>query len=125
MTPSETPATTHVGLHVIADFWGARQPTTPEALVATLRGAAEAAGQTIVGEVSHAFTPQGLTGVLLLAESHISLHTWPEIGYMAIDIFTCGETGGCEDAVAWLKAALEPDRVDMRSIERGAMRAPA
>ena len=56
----------------------------------TLVGAADEAGATIVGESFHKFDPSGVTGILAIAESHICIHTWPEYGYAAVDIFTCG-----------------------------------
>jgi len=54
--------------------------------------AADAAGATIIGESFHQFNPQGVTGILAISESHLCIHTWPEYGYAAADIFTCGET---------------------------------
>ena len=56
-----------------------------------LLDAAAAAGATVVGEVFHKFAPQGVTGIVCIAESHISIHTWPEHAYAAVDIFTCGK----------------------------------
>ena len=53
--------------------------------------AAEAAGATIVQSVFHRFSPHGVTGVVVVAESHLSIHTWPEYGYAAVDFFTCGD----------------------------------
>ena len=53
--------------------------------------AADAAGATIIGESFHQFNPQGVTGILAISESHLCIHTWPEYGYAAADIFTCGE----------------------------------
>ena len=57
----------------------------------TITSSAKIAGATLLNLVTHSFKPQGVTGLALLAESHISIHTWPEIGYAAIDVFTCGE----------------------------------
>ena len=55
-----------------------------------MRGAAEQAGATIVGESFHKFDPIGVTGIVAIAESHLCIHTWPEYGYAAADVFTCG-----------------------------------
>ncbi len=55
-----------------------------------LPAAAAKSGATILGESFHQFEPQGVSGVVLIAESHVSIHTWPELGYAAVDIFTCG-----------------------------------
>ncbi len=57
----------------------------------TLVSTAQEAGATVVGKHFHRFAPQGVSGAVLIAESHLSLHTWPEYGYAAVDIFTCGE----------------------------------
>jgi S-adenosylmethionine decarboxylase proenzyme len=55
-----------------------------------MRAAAEAIGAAIVGDTFHRFSPQGVSGSVVIAESHLSVHTWPETGYVAIDIYTCG-----------------------------------
>ena len=64
-------------------------------------------GAHVVGESFHHFSPQGVTGILAIAESHISIHTWPEYGYAAIDVFTCGDTVDPWEAHAFLKRALQ------------------
>ena len=56
----------------------------------SMMGAAERAGATIVSENFHKFDPLGVTGIIAIAESHLCIHTWPELGYAAVDIFTCG-----------------------------------
>lgn len=80
--------------------------------------AAKAAGATVVGSVFHPFTPQGLSGVVVVEESHLSIHTWPERGYAAVDFYTCGE---CEPerAHAHLVSVLKPRRSEVASLERG------
>lgn len=89
-----------------------------------LRQAARAARSTLLYEVAHAFEPQGVTALGLLAESHLSVHTWPELGYAAADVFTCGEHATPKAACEHLAAALRAGRWDLRHIERGAA-APA
>jgi S-adenosylmethionine decarboxylase proenzyme len=64
----------------------------------TLIHAAESTGATIIGHTFHKFSPQGVTGVVAIAESHVCIHTWPEYGYAAADIFTCGENFDPEEA---------------------------
>ena len=118
-TNKSSPQNAHVGLHVLADFWHGIQITEPAELRALLSEAAKIGNKTILGEVSHAFTPHGLTGVLLLAESHIAIHTWPEFNYMSIDIFACGDTQGTHDALDYLKQQLKPERVEIHNIKRG------
>lgn len=80
--------------------------------------AAQAARATIVGERFHHFSPQGVSGVILLAESHLSIHTWPEHGYAALDLFTCSDV----DAAACfelLRTALGARRHESKVLTRG------
>jgi len=84
-----------------------------------LREAAKAARSTLLYEVAHAFEPQGVTALGLLAESHISVHTWPELGYAAADVFTCGEQATPKAACEHLAAALQAGRFELRHLERG------
>ena len=79
------------GTHLLLDLWGASNLTDPELIDRALRDAAEAANATILHSHFHHFGPDGgVSGVLVLAESHISIHTWPERDFAAIDIFMCG-----------------------------------
>jgi S-adenosylmethionine decarboxylase len=89
-----------------------------------LREAVKAARSTLLHEAAHAFEPQGVTALGLLAESHISVHTWPELGYAAADVFTCGEHATPQAACEYLAAALQAGRFELRYIERG-VAAPA
>jgi S-adenosylmethionine decarboxylase len=81
-----------LGRHLLCEFYGCdRGPLDDvEAVAAILRAAAHEVGATIVAEAFHRYAPHGVSGTLLIAESHLSLHTWPEHGYVAVDIFTCG-----------------------------------
>jgi S-adenosylmethionine decarboxylase len=82
---------TRAGTHVIADFWHAHNLDNVDEVRHTLILAAEATGATILTDNFHSFGEgEGCTGVVVLAESHISIHTWPEREYAAVDIFTCG-----------------------------------
>ena len=109
-----------VGAHVLADFWGCRPEKLDDArlLTQTLRQSARMAKMTILGEEVHKFRPQGVTAMLLLAESHISIHTYPEKGYAAIDVFTCGG-GLTQQAIEHLKQVLEPRHVKEVTVQRG------
>lgn len=79
------------GLHLLVDFWECRGLLDAEGIERTLREAASACGATVLSIMLHNFGDGGgITGVALLAESHISIHTWPEIDYAALDIFMCG-----------------------------------
>ena len=70
--------------------------------------AAKASGVTVLGESFHQFSPQGVSGVILIAESHLSIHTWPEYGYAGADIFTCGTRVQPEKAAEVIVARLKP-----------------
>jgi S-adenosylmethionine decarboxylase len=98
------------GTHVLADLSGiaAEKLSNCAALETLLRNAAEAAGAQVLFSHFHAFGEgQGVTGVVLLAESHITLHTWPECGFAAADIFMCGKAQP-ELALAVITSALQP-----------------
>ena len=107
------------GLHLIVDLYGARGLDDAAFLETALRDAAGAAGATVLaGHLHHFGEGHGVTGVLLLAESHISIHTWPETGYAAVDIFLCGRSDA-HLAADHLRAILRPKRVEITEILRG------
>ena len=83
----------NVGRHCILELYQCdHAKLNDEAFIrTTITASAKIAGATLINLVTHSFKPQGVTGLALLAESHISIHTWPEIGYAAIDVFTCGD----------------------------------
>ena len=81
--------------------------------------AASDVGAHVVGESFHQFTPQGVTGILSIAESHISIHTWPELGYAAADIFTCGDQALPDQAAESIVAALRCRDPQITQIRRG------
>jgi S-adenosylmethionine decarboxylase len=87
------PTTDAVGKHCILELYGCdRSRLDDEAFLRdTITTAARRAGATLLHLITHRFEPQGVTGLALLAESHISIHTWPESGYAAVDVFTCGD----------------------------------
>jgi S-adenosylmethionine decarboxylase len=108
------------GVHLLADLHGAHGLDDAVLIEAVLRNAAEAAGATLLDLRLHHFGPgQGVTGVALLAESHISIHSWPERGYAAIDIFVCGATNNAEAARDVIAKALQADTVDTQIFTRG------
>jgi S-adenosylmethionine decarboxylase len=79
------------GLHLLLDFWGGRYAKDIHAIETALKAAASACGATVLDVILHSFGENaGITGVAVLAESHISIHTWPETDYIALDVFTCG-----------------------------------
>ena len=84
----------------------------------TLNKAAKLAKATVLNLISNKFEPQGVTAIALLAESHISIHTWPESNYSAVDIFTCGQNMLPELASQYLIEALKAEEHSLRLIER-------
>jgi S-adenosylmethionine decarboxylase len=97
-----------LGRHVLAEFWGCRHVDDPDQVEAALVEAAHAAGATILGANVHHFGEgMGVTGVLLLAESHLSIHSWPELEYAAVDVFVCGAADP-HRAIDSLKRAFKP-----------------
>ncbi len=107
------------GMHLLIDLWGATNLDSPELIDETLCAGAVAAGATILHSHFHHFTPNaGVSGVVVLAESHISIHTWPERGFAALDVFMCG---ACDPykVVPYLKAAFGPDSVRISEQKRG------
>ena len=89
-----------------------------------LYGAAEGVGAHVVGESFHQFSPQGVTGILSIAESHISIHTWPEYNYAAADIFTCGSTFQPRDAAQIMIDLFESGSPEITEVRRGLLSLP-
>lgn len=117
MTHPHRPA----GVHLLADLHGIAPELLTDAgrIDTLLRDAALAAGARILHSHFHAFGPgMGVTGVLLLAESHISIHTWPEVGFAAADIFMCGAALP-QRALDLIEASLQPASRTVRTVERG------
>lgn len=107
------------GMHLILDFWGASHLDDQDHLEKALRAAVDAAGATLLHIHLHRFSPSGgISGVAVLAESHISVHTWPERDFAAFDIFMCGDAAP-EKAAAVLQDAFAPARVETGEYRRG------
>ena len=109
-----------VATHTLIELWGIPFEVLddPAALEAALRSAAEAAHCEVKGALRHHFEPQGASVVLLVSESHLSIHTWPERGFAAADILTCGDTLP-QAGVAALIAHLAPTHSEARTVLRG------
>jgi S-adenosylmethionine decarboxylase len=107
------------GTHLLIDLWGATNLTDPATIDIALREAAIVAGATILHSHFHHFGPDGgVSGVLVLAESHISIHTWPERDFAAVDIFMCGACNPYK-SLPVLKAAFRPTTVQLGEQRRG------
>ena len=109
----------YAGKHVIADFYGVDQLDNIELMEQALTQASEVAGATLLHIHLHTFSDGGgITGVALLAESHISVHTWPELRYAAFDAFMCGDAKP-EKAIELLENIFNPTEVKLKEILRG------
>jgi S-adenosylmethionine decarboxylase len=107
------------GMHLLLELWDAENLNDPKTIDAALRRAAEAAGATILHVHLHHFSPNGgVSGVLVLAESHISIHTWPERAYAAVDIFMCGKCDPYK-SIPVLKQAFRAKHVQLTEHKRG------
>lgn len=111
-----------LGRHLVADFHGcAADLNDPAVVMGTLEQACEVAGATIVERSRHHFSPYGVTAVLVIAESHLAVHTWPEYGYAAVDLFTCGTSVDTWKAFEFVKQAFRATRVEVRELTRGVL----
>lgn len=110
---------TFAGRHLIIDLWGAERLDEVEHMESALRDAVDAAGATLLHIHLHHFTPNGgVSGVAVLAESHISVHSWPERNYAAFDVFMCGDAKPAA-AIPVLEKAFKPSRVNVGTFHRG------
>jgi len=107
------------GRHLICELYGASGLANEAHVEEALTRTARACGATILETRLHPFDENGgIAGVVLLAESHVTIHTWPEHGYAAVDLFLCGDCDPA-DGVPVLEEAFEPDTVQQNTIERG------
>jgi S-adenosylmethionine decarboxylase proenzyme len=115
------------GIHLLGEWYDCPADTPVLTQAEPLRDlcvtAARDAGLTVVGERFFQFEPQGVTGTVLLAESHIAIHTWPEAGFVTVDVYVCNlttdNTDKAEQVFRALQAALKPRRTRFQSIHRG------
>ena len=106
------------GVHLIVDLHGADGLDDIDLIEATLRRCVEAAQPTLLHIHLHHFQPNGVSCVVVLAESHISIHTWPDLGYAALDVFMCGKASP-DACIPVLREAFKAKRVEVNEILRG------
>ncbi len=115
-----------LGYHLVADFFDCDRSKIDD--IAFVRfamlEAARIANATIITDIFHSFHPQGLSGVVVIAESHIAIHSWPEHNCVAIDIFSCSEKMRPEYAIEYLKSAFAAQRTLIKKTDRGVLLEP-
>ena len=109
-----------LGKHIILEMWGCCKDTIDnvEVVKDILVKAAESVKATMVDVVCHRFSPYGVTGVAILAESHIAVHTWPEHGYAAADIFICGSAINPRNAASYMTEAFYAKETSFLELKR-------
>ena len=112
---------TSLGTHLLLDMKDCNPDVLDDLdfIKQAMLSAAKEAGATIVGETFHKFSPVGVTGVVAIAESHLSIHTWPEYAYAAVDIFTCGEDFKPHNAADLLIKLFECKHPSFNEVQRG------
>lgn len=108
-----------VGIHLVLELWGCQNLNSTAVVEQALRDVVSATGVTLLDLKVYPFAPVGVTGAAILAESHIMIHTWPEHGYAAIDVFTCGEERDLTGAIGAVREHFSPERVQMMHMVRG------
>ena len=110
-----------LGRHYVFELFGCDREALDnlEAVQAALVQGAIEAGATVIDKVFHKFAPQGVTGVVIIAESHLSIHTWPEYGYAALDVFTCNTNTEPMKAFKVVTKLLKPKSSSTLELKRG------
>lgn len=108
------------GIHYLIDLQGCKEEllSNKSLLATTMEEAAKHAGATIVETLLHQFNPHGLSGVVVIAESHLAIHTWPEHNYAAIDVFTCGNADIAHQIYLNIREAFQPKECHFTKVER-------
>lgn len=109
-----------IGYHLMASYWGCQYEAlnNEKTLIIAMKSAVEASGATLLNYIKHAFPQRGVTLVMLLAESHSSIHTYPEHGACFVDLFTCGRSCSSEEFSKSLQSYLKPEKVDSQVLVR-------
>ena len=110
-----------LGTHCFADLYECPPDLLNDVthITNSVRESASQGMATLLHEVSHQFVPHGVTALGLIAESHIAIHTWPEHGFAAVDVFTCGDRASAERACAYLAKAMRSRNYSLRKVSRG------
>ncbi len=115
-----------LGRHVLAEIYGCEFETLNDLkkVEEIMVNAALEAGAEVREFVFHKFSPQGVSGVVVISESHLAIHTWPELGYAAVDVFTCGERVNPWDACNYLVDKFQAGHMTAKEVARGVVQVP-
>ena len=110
-----------LGRHILAEFYNCNPEILKdtESIEKYMIEAAKRAKATVVKSIFHTFNPYGVSGVVVIQESHLSIHTWPEYSYAAIDLFTCGKEVNPWIAFEYLKKKLKAEKCETMEVDRG------
>lgn len=115
---------THLGYQKTIDFYGCdpEKINSRDFIEHTLLKAADMMELTVINTTIHEFSPIGISGVIVIQESHIAIHTWPEHCYVALDIFTCNQSYSLASGILWLKEAFGATHYEEEDSKRGALK---
>src|SRR5687768_9501469 len=115
-----------LGRHLLCEYHGCDRESLnrPELIRAEMLAAVTRSGATPIQDFVHTFTPHGVTGIIVIAESHFAIHTWPEYGFAAVDLFTCGDTVDPYAAFEHLAKAFKAATHSVVEMRRGLLPSP-
>jgi S-adenosylmethionine decarboxylase proenzyme len=110
-----------LGQHLLVEFYNCNPDMLDnvQGIERHMNDAALRSGATIVESAFHRFQPYGVSGVVVISESHLAIHTWPEYGYASVDLFTCGDTVDPLVAYEYLRGVFEAKHVEIQMLKRG------
>ena len=110
-----------LGRHLMVEYYDCNSNTlnNPKKIEVLMNEAARISGATIVNSIFHSFNPYGVSGVVVIAESHLAIHTWPEHKYAAVDLFTCGNSVDPWKAFEYLNVKLNAKKYKIKEVFRG------
>lgn len=108
-----------LGIQIVIDAWGCKNTNNETLVREFLEESVKSCKATLLSVHTHKFSPQGISGVAIISESHISIHTWPEYNYAAIDIFTCGKDVEPYNALDVVKKIFDPEKITLNELKRG------
>lgn len=114
-------------IHLLLEYWDCDRAALDDLqrVEVVMCEAARAAGASVRAQIFKPFEPQGVSGVVVIEESHLSIHTWPEVGYAAVDVLTCGKRCDPHKAHQVLVSGLKAGRYEMMEIRRGLSKSPS